>query len=811
MKKVYLILLLIILSMPNFAQQIKVIDSETNQVLQGVHIYNQSKTVSVTTNKKGEAMIDKFVDTDEITISFLGYETQRISKSKLYDNSVVKLKFSVITLNTVVLSANKFEEKKVDIPSKIEVISADEVQKNMPQNTAEMVAQTGLAYMQTSQLGGGSLVLRGFEANKVLMVVDGVRLNNAIYRSGHLQSAITIDPYMLERTEIVYGPGSVIYGSDAIGGVVSFQTKRPVYSSNDKLLITGSAMTRYASAANEYGGSVFLNIASKKFASITNVSYKNIGDLTIGRIDNPLYGDWGKNTYYVERINDKDSVKINPNPYTMLNSGYYQYDVLQKFSFKASEKAEFSLNFQYSNSSNIPRSDRLLEMSGGVPKYAEWYYGPQTRLFSYFMAHLKNSRIYNDARLIIGYQNISEDRISRKINKTYATHQEETVNLLSINADLQKNVTDKNELRYGFEFTYNDIGSYAYNQILSNGETKLNAASRYPDGENYMMNYAVYLTHNWEISKKLVFSQGIRFSGNQLECNYTDTMMSITKFPFDKTIKQASNAFNGQLGLVYMPGKDWRFAINFASGYRAPNIDDMTKLNDSKGSNHLLIIPNPDLKPEYVYNSELTIGKVFNKSVQVEVTGFYSYLIDALQVRPTTFGGADSTMFDGNMCAVQSMQNVGEATIYGFQGSLAANVTNNFSIVSNLTYTYARLNDDDKTPLDHIPPIYGMTSFRLKLHKFSSDIYFRYNGWKKLEDYSPSGEDNLQVNPTDANGNYIGMPAWYTANIKISYLIVNGFTIQGGVENIFDAHYRYFASGISAPGRNFMISLRANF
>ncbi|MFZ4741733.1 MAG: TonB-dependent receptor, partial [Bacteroidales bacterium] len=417
MKRILFAIIISIGTMLSYSQTITIIDVQNKQPIQGVNIFNKSKSINLTTNQKGVAVINSFSKNDTVIISCLGYRLQEIPLDILQPNKTIELIQSVITLDEVVFSANKFRENKSDLPNRIEVIGAKEIELSMPQNSGEILAQTGAAFVQNSQLGGSSPVLRGFEANKVLIVVDGIRMNNAIYRSGHLQSIITIDPSMLDRIEVVYGPGSVIYGSDALGGVMAFHSKKPIYSTDDKLLVTGSAITKYASAANEYGGNVFLNVATKKFASITNFSYKNIGDLTIGSSNNSLYANWGTNTIYSERINNKDSAVVNNKPYTLKNSGYSQYDILQKFYYKPSEKAEYIFNFQYSNSSDVPRTDRLLSVIKGKPEYAEWYYGPQTRLFAYFTANYKNSKWFDDACFTTGYQNISEDRISRKFNK----------------------------------------------------------------------------------------------------------------------------------------------------------------------------------------------------------------------------------------------------------------------------------------------------------------------------------------------------------------------------------------------------------
>ncbi len=128
-----------------------------------------------------------------------------------------------LQLDEVVISAGKFEQQKRTLPFQIEQISAKQIAFRNSQNAADMLMQTGQVYIQKSQGGGGSPVLRGFESNRILLVIDGVRMNNAIFRGGHLQNVLRIDQSMLERTEILLGPSSVVYGSDALGGVIHFQ------------------------------------------------------------------------------------------------------------------------------------------------------------------------------------------------------------------------------------------------------------------------------------------------------------------------------------------------------------------------------------------------------------------------------------------------------------------------------------------------------------------------------------------------------------------------------------------------------------
>jgi hemoglobin/transferrin/lactoferrin receptor protein len=129
----------------------------------------------------------------------------------------------------------------------------------------------------------------------------------------------------------------------------------------------------------------------------------------------------------------------------------------------------------------------------------------------------------------------------------------------------------------------------------------------------------------------------------------------------------------------------------------------LSKLNDSNRTDQLIIVPNPDLKPENVYNAELTLEKSFDDKVLVQVTGFYSLLKDAFVVKASTYNGQDSIVFSDVLCAVQSMQNVEEATILGFEAAATARLTKHLSLRSNLTYTKGTITEGD-VPLDHIPP-----------------------------------------------------------------------------------------------------------
>jgi hemoglobin/transferrin/lactoferrin receptor protein len=151
-------------------------------------------------------------------------------------------------------------------------------------------------------------------------------------------------------------------------------------------------------------------------------------------------------------------------------------------------------------------------------------------------------------------------------------------------------------------------------------------------------------------------------------------------------------------------------------------------------------------------------------------------------------------------------QNQGKADVIGFSSSLKVAIIKTISFNGTFNYTKGTVdNDNGEFPLDHIPPIYGIAGFNYRQKTFSLDFYLLYNGNKALEDYSPSGEDNLQYAPSN------GMPSWETYNFKGSLSVIKNMTIYSGIENILDIQYRTFASGINAAGRNFYIGGKYSF
>ncbi|SOE19867.1 hemoglobin/transferrin/lactoferrin receptor protein [Spirosomataceae bacterium TFI 002] len=700
---------------------------------------------------------------------------------------------STISLEDIVVSGSRFEQLKKESPQEITIIGKKQISFQNTGNSASLLEQSGEVFVQKSQAGGGSPVLRGFEANKVLVVVDGVRMNNAIFRGGHLQNVLRIDQNILERVEVVIGPSSVNFGSDALGGVLHFRTKEAQFEE-----FNANAFVRYGSVNNEKTAHFDLNYGLENIAFLSSVSVSQFGDLMMGKNFKKGFEGFGLKENYMKYQGGVDVVLPNPDPYLQSPSGYNQYDFLQKVKLQTGSISH-RLNLQVSMSSSVPRYDRLTDKNAtGNLRFSEWLYGPEVRLLGSYSIDLPRTKLYDKASVIGSIQYFAESRISRKAFNYIRTTQNEDVNVLGLNADFQKHLK-RHSIQYGIELLENNVSSHAFtNNIQDAMSAEIPAQTRYPDGGSKTSAYSVYLNDHIKLNPKVLWNGGVRF-------NYADlnaTFKNKDFFPYEgNNAEQKNTAFSGNMGLIYLPSNSTRLKTLVSSGFRTPNIDDLAKVFDSAAGT--LIVPNPNLNPEYTYNIEFGLKHEFARKLSLEGVYFYTFLRNAIVVSDFTINGSGTFIFQGVESRVVAMQNQARATVHGWNVKLDYKFNKELNLSSTLSKTIGKL--DDGTPLDHIPPMYGKTSLHFQENKFEMELFAMYNGWKRLEDYSPNGEDNVQYATVD------GSPSWWTLNTRTSYSISKDWTLQFSLENILDKNYRNFASGISAPGRNFLFTIRKKF
>ena len=781
-----------------FSQTVLIIDNEDNKPVAGVAVYDNSKSLITSSNNSGRIEINAAAGNEIFCFYHFAFERVCLSYEEIKNAGFrILLNRKVFPIEEFVISASRWEQEREEVPNRISVIAAPVIEFTDPQTSADLIAASGDVFVQKSQLGGGSPMIRGFATNRILIVVDGVRMNNAIYREGNIQNVLSLDPSAVESTEIIFGPGAVVYGSDAIGGVMDFHTNKALLASGEKPLFRANTLARYSSANNENTLSAGFNIGGKKISFLTDFSWSDFDDLKMGSNKHPDY----LRPEYAIFVNGQDSVVANPDQEKQVHSGYSQVSTLNKLRFKPGENLDIVFTNQFSSISDVPRYDRLIQYKSGELRYGDWYYGSQVWMVNNLqLSNSKGNKLYDEFRVTAARQDYKESRHDRSFGKVTINEQFEKLIIYSANLDFDKKISDGRDLfYYGAEYVFNDISSTAQTRDIITGVT-MPAGSRYPNGINKYNSISAYAGYKSNITAKMTLNTGLRYNYVTLCSTISDN--SFYNFPFT-TIDLRNGALTGSIGLVRKTGDNSRINMNLSTGFRAPNLDDAGKVFDSAPG--VVVVPNPDLKPEYATNIDLGYSKDLGSVLHFDITGFYTWLKNAMVRDDYAINGEDSIMYGGEMSKVEAVVNASYAIVYGIDLGLRVNLFHNFYLKSGLNITEGF--EKGGIPLRHATPVFGSTHIVYESSQIKMDLFAAYNGAKKFSDMPPSEVSKPYMYATDENGNPWS-PGWCTVNFKLSVNVLKWVLLNFGIENILDQRYRPYASGIVSPGRNFIISLR---
>jgi hemoglobin/transferrin/lactoferrin receptor protein len=779
------------------AQMVFVCDSKTGNPVEGVLIY--ANQLSTHTNKDGKADITSFKNAARIILTHPSYVEIRTNYQNLWSNNfVVRFTEDPVRIDEIIVSASRREQSRLEIPNNIITIKRQDIIFQNPQTAADLLEYKSGVFVQKSQMGGGSPMIRGFSANRLLLVVDGIRMNNAIYRNGNLQNVISLDAGNIESTEVIFGPGSVIYGSDALGGVMSYQTLKPKLSNSDQYERRANVFTRYSSSNFEKTIHGDANFGTDRFAALVSLTYTDFDDLKMGTSGPTEY----LRPQYVlnnSMINSGfDKIVENPDPRKQIYTGYSQMNSMLKLRYRPTDKMEFNYAFHYSETSDIPRYDRLIQYSNNKLKYGDWYYGPQIwSLHSLQILYTNKNKLFDRVNFLTGWQDYEESRLDRKLNKNEINKRTEKVDVFSLNIDFDKAFNKRQVIYYGIEGNLNYVGSTGISRNLISGESQ-NIDTRYPDGSQ-TASLAAYLSYKWLLNSHFTILTGGRYTFAGLKGKFSTEFYD---FPYSD-FSNNHGAVTGNWGLVYHPTDNWQLNASVSTGFRSPNIDDMAKVFESTPGN--VMVPNPGLQPEYASNVEIGIIRRFQKVAKIEFDAFYTYLNNAMIRSDFSFNGKDSILYDGTLSKVEAQVNADFASLFG--GSFSAEVffSPQISMKNSISYTWGE--DSFGDPVRHAPPYFGSSHLTYSREKYKMDLYARFNGEISNENLSPSELEKPEIYAIDMNGKPYS-PAWWTLNLKSSVQLSKNFILYAGLENILNKRYRPYSSGIVSGGRNLILSVR---
>ena len=652
----------------------------------------------------------------------------------------------------VVVTSTRVEREVFNTPQAITIINDKKIEEANVTTTPDLFRNAEGVYIQKTNLGGGSPFIRGLTGKQVLILVDGMRLNNSFYRFGPHQYLNTIDQNSIERVEVVRGPGSVLYGSDAMGGVVNIITKKRTdfidpFAAEGLASATFDSATSGTSYTDTWGGyATHLQGEGNvnDFGWLVGGSAKSYDDLLGG-------GDIGEQA----------------------PSGYRQYDGNLKLNYQLKPGTELQLGFQYLRQLDVPKTSEVT-----LDKKLQFNYQPQERAFTYIEYHDSNLDWFDDFKFNVSYNSQAE---GEQIIAKLPTETRELTEVGTIGTTLQFTnllFDDKHRITYGTEYYHDDYETRKSSIDLNTGLIKA-IKPGVPDGATYD-NFGLFIQDEFDLTDRFNFILGGRYSQFSAEGELDHPTEG------KRTLALDVNQFTGSLQGLYKITPKLNFIAGISQGFRAPNMEDFFGRVDFTSE-----IPNTNLKPEESVNYEAGL-KYLDSKISADLHYFYAdyeSLIDRVDT------------FDALGQPVKQRRNINNATIQGVEGGFSYDFTEHWRLGATLAWTEGR--DDKNIPLRRIPPLNGTVQLR-----YTHNPKF----WVELDSFMAKKQDELSNgDKTDLRIPEGGTPGYVVFSLKSGFKRTKDEQLALTFENIFDQQYKSHGSGIYAPGRSVVVNYSIKF
>ncbi len=572
-------------------------------------------------------------------------------------NATTKRNFndtSYNNLDSITVKSRLVQKNKINLPYSLVQKNAASIKFGNYRTTPEALMGSSGVFVQKTNHGGGSAFIRGLTGNQTLLMLDGVRINNATFRYGPNQYLNNIDLYTIDQIEVSKGTGSVEYGSDAIGGVIHLHSITPSY--NQKKTWSTSTSLKYIGQDMEKSNRTTVQYAQKNFAIQSGITLRNFGDLVGGKnvgVQSPSgYDETGVNTIAKVQLNKAGEITITSRFFIQKDVPIYHKVLLE--SFKINE---------------IAKQERNIHS-------IQW-----EKNFS--------SKYLSKIKVIQSLQYSNEERESNKLNNAIYKYERDQVSSNGTSIDLYSNPTKNWQINSGVDYNADKIESSLIDKNLTTG-IAVSKRGLYPNNSSYK-SFSVFNLHKIDLQKWHI-EAGLRY--NSFGIRLTDTSIG--------EVNIHPSALVGNAGISYKLNTNNIVYASLSSGYRAPNIYDMCTLGIVDFRYEL---PSNSLEPEKSLHYELGY-KLNTKMVQFDLSGFYLNLKDIITRQKVT-----GSIINGYQ--VYSKQNSDASYIKGFETNLALQLNQQFKWSSNLTYTYGQ-NETKNEPMRRIPPLFGQQELAWK-------------------------------------------------------------------------------------------------
>ncbi len=729
----------------------------------------------------------------------------------------------------------RVEKDTFRTPNSVSVIGREQIERMNAPTTPQILRETEGVWTQQTTVGQGSPLLRGLTGYQAFLAIDGVRLNNSTFRSGPNQYLVTISPDNLDRVEVLRGTGSMLYGSGAMGGVISMFTKDAILDgATEEWNIQSRAFTRFASASSERLGRLEVIGSQKQLGFSVGASARWFGNINPGS---------GYDLHYKNRkfeiVTDKPKgVQVSDGPPKdvpdrwLIDSegplGWNAYDGDAKLSYKLTDTSTVNLTYQLWRQPQTPRYDKIAPR-----EFDEFFFQPQDRdlLYATYLSKPENLAI-DRIQFTTSFHRQKEGRNELLRDATERRERFDTVNTLGFSAQAVNSSLPKQRVVAGGEFYFDTVASQTIKTDIRTGAENVDdAKGRFIDGSQFW-DANLYVQDEIELHELLELTLGGRFT-----LYNTNADLSVRSDQFDD-FNQSGNAFTYSAGLVASVTDGLNVVGNFATSFRAPSLNDTTAV---EVTNEGIDSPSPDLKSERGWTAEggfkarypwfigsLTLfhGRVSDLVTRVPIEDAYAgkSLPNLIKEIQQNNPGVDVYVFD----------NVDEVKIQGveFAGTVPIPVQSGLSIYGNAMFTRGKVlvingaaPDPDKPWEERIrrePPLNGMVGLRWEppAQRFWGEFFVRGATEQRRLNRSDIRDPRIPGTTRDtgkvqfdANGAAVGegSPGWMTLNLRGGFQVTQYNRLTLALENLLNKRYREHGSGINAPGFNVIVSLDNRF
>ncbi len=800
MKKIFLGIIAIVISVYARSQEVTVVDRVTRFGIGGVQVFAKGVEDTLETNSFGEVSLDIFPDNVPIVFRHPFYESVVTTKKKIEKTDWLVFMPRGPQLLAAYMSLLNTKEYSYGLPFFVKIVNWDYKNEFLDENQG---AGEKIMFKTDEK---GITVFRSVESNKILLALDGLRLNNAISKNGKLESTIRFENANIQSVQKIFDPTFLIYGPDGLGGVIHYFTDIPVLSSTYKPLFHYETIQRYETATHSWVSNYKFSYATHNFSSLTSLTYSKNGDIMSGRNRQYLPKDdslYGLLLYQVKTVNGRDTLIKNPEPLLQKGTAYTQFYFLQKFRFKLNLNINFFSSFHYIHTSDLGIYSGLTEINRHLPRFAVCDYLPVDKMMWINNLYVrKKTHFFDFASFLLAGQYIEEYRLTRKYQNPVELHQIEHLYVGNLIADFVK-LYHTSRLAYGIQYTYNNLHSNAYfRNILT--DSSWQGLTRYPtDGSesNWLALYAHYRNLS---NSNLFFDLAGRFEVHSIWAKFSNKPPQLS-LPFQKIDTfYVSNSLSASLDAYPIPGLEAKLTLTKAT--HIPIIDEFAKV---MFKDFVTVIPTNSLLPEDSYYVEWLNTLTFNENVRLQFVLFNSYIHNFIMLVDTTLNGNDSLYLGIDSYNLATRKNIKKVRIYGLTAnlnfSLQFDKSREFYLRFSSVFNYSKgKNLTNSLPVPNIAPVFGTNTLKINYKNFALTFMHIYNGLKPRSELSPIGEDYIEKAAKE------GFLPWQVYNILFRYKYKN-YTLKLGVNNIFDVFFRPYASAINGAGRNFVFVAKISF